>query len=86
MNLVSARCAEDFDDFNQLIHTRISWKERLAEDELCHDAADRPDIDWLSVVGRAKDELRGSVISGADVADIDLFFLQSLGRSKIANF
>jgi hypothetical protein len=35
-NLVACRSAQDFDNFYQLINTRLSGEQRLAQHEFCH--------------------------------------------------
>ena len=41
-DLLSSRCAEHFDDFNQLIDARLAREKWLSKHKLCHDASGRP--------------------------------------------
>lgn len=75
---------ENLDDLHQLIDTRLSREERLAKHQLGHHTTRRPNIDVGSVVCSAKDELRGTVVARADVADVWFTGNEDLGRSKVA--
>ena len=43
-DLVARGRAEHFDNFHELVDTRLAGEERLAEHQLCHDATSRPHI------------------------------------------
>jgi len=43
-NLVTSWGSQDFNDFDQLIDTRLSWEQRLPKHQLCHNTASRPNI------------------------------------------
>ena len=62
MNLFFCRGAEHFNDFDELIDTRLTREEWLSDEQLRDDATDRPHIDGSSIVGRSKDELWRSVV------------------------
>lgn len=42
--------AKDFLNTEELIYLRLTWKERIAVNDLAHDASDGPDVDFLAVV------------------------------------
>lgn len=43
-NLVASRSSQDLDDLDQLVNTRLTREQGLAEHELSHDTTSRPDI------------------------------------------
>lgn len=47
-DLVASWSAQNFDDLDKLVDTRLAWEKRLTEHELCHDAAGGPHI-WIRV-------------------------------------
>lgn len=79
MDLVSGWGTQYFDNFNQLVNTRITREYGLTEDELGDDTAYRPHIDSEAVVSRTEYQFRGSVVPRADVAHVGLTLLKSLG-------
>mmetsp|Transcript_18308 Transcript_18308/g.51672 ORF Transcript_18308/g.51672 Transcript_18308/m.51672 type:complete len:278 (+) Transcript_18308:235-1068(+) len=76
--------AQHLDDLHQLVHPALPAEHGAAQDELRHDATDRPDVDGRGVVGGPEDELRGPVVAAADVRYVRLPFLQLLRRPEVA--
>ena len=62
MNLLSGRCTKNLNYLYKLVDTRVSWEEGLSKKKLTYDAAQRPHIDGLAVVSRAKNEFWCSVV------------------------
>ena len=60
-----------------------TWEEGLAQKELSCDTANGPDVDGCGVVCCSENELRGTVVAGADVGNVGLPSHQHLGRPKI---
>ena len=85
-DLLSARCAQDFDDFDELVDAALSREDGLAEHQLSNDAAHGPDIDVGAIVGISEDELRGAVVARADVGNVWLALDQLLCAAKVAQF
>lgn len=83
-DLVARRSSKDFDDLDELVDTRFAWKKWLAQHELCHHAACRPDIDLGGVVCGAEDQLRSAIVSGTNVGNIRFILNQNFCASKIA--
>lgn len=54
--------AKPFNYFYKLINGVIAGENRLREEELAHDAADRPDVDLVGVFLVSKDKLWRSVV------------------------
>lgn len=79
MDLFFGWGTEDFDNLDKLVNTTLTREERLADKELCDDTADRPDIDGWCVVCGAKNQLRRSVVPRADIGNVLLALLKSLG-------
>ncbi len=84
MNLLTGGGAQNLDDFHQLVDTGLAGKQRLAQQQLCHHAAARPDVDGGSVVSGAENELRSAVVARANIADIDLALDDALGTAEVA--
>jgi hypothetical protein len=83
-DLFSCRGPEDLDDFDQLIDATLTRKERLPEHELRHDTPGGPYIDVGHIVGGPKDELRGAVVTRANIADVGLAGHEDLCWPKVA--
>lgn len=84
LDLLPCRSTQHLDDLHKLVDTRLSREKRLTQHQLSHYTTSRPDVNVGGVVGSSKDELRCSVVSGTDVADIRFTSNQDLGRSKVA--
>lgn len=50
----------------------LTWEDWLPKKQLGHHTSDRPDIDGGCVISCPKNQLRSSIESGADVADVRL--------------
>lgn len=61
LNVLTRGSTRDLDDAVKLIHRRSAGEHGLAAEELAEDAANRPQVDALGVVRRAKKNLRGAV-------------------------
>lgn len=66
LNVVCLRLAEKLDDSFNLVESRRSWEDRLADHQLTDYAPDRPHINGLRVFRRPQQDLRGSVPVGCD--------------------
>ena len=84
LDLLAGGSAEDLDDFDQLIDARFAGEQRLSQQELSQNAPGGPDIDARTIIGGSKDELRRSVVPGADVGYIGLGGDQFLGAAPVA--
>lgn len=84
LDLFSRRCTQNLDDLDKLVDTTLTGEERLPLHKLGHDTSCRPNVDVGGVVGCSEDELRSSVVSRADVADVGLSCNQDLGGTKVA--
>lgn len=66
-NLVAGWGTENLDNLHQLVDSRLAREERLSQHQLGHNTSRGPNIDLGSVVGSSEDQLRRSVVSGANV-------------------
>lgn len=71
-DLLSRRCAQHFDDFDELIDATLTGEEGLAKHELSHHTARGPDVNVCGVVCRAKNKLWGTIVARADVGHVGL--------------
>jgi len=83
LDLLARRRAEHLDDLDELVDPALTGEERLAEHELGHDAAGRPDVDRGRIVCCAKDELGRAIVARADVRDVWLARDEDLCRAKV---
>ena len=79
-------CTENFDYLDELVDTRLTWENRLAQHELSDYAADRPDIDTGGVIRIAKDKLRRTIVAGTDVTYVWLTRNELFGTTEVAQF
>ena len=85
IKLLLVRCTQDLDDLDQLVGAVLALEDRFANEHLAEDAANRPGINGRGVVRVAEDQLRGTVVAGADVRDIRVCRVQLLGTAEIAD-
>ena len=85
-NLFAGRCAQDFDNFNQLVNSAFSREDWLPEHKFGDDAPYRPHINVGAVVRVAKDQFRRPVVPRTDVTHIGFALNQLFGRPKVAEF
>ena len=83
-DLLARRRPQNFDDFDELVDTAFSREDRLPQHKLCDHAAYRPDVNVGSVVGVSEDELRGAVVSRADVGNVGFAADELLGTAEVA--
>ena len=85
MDLIFRRRAKYLDNFNELVHARLSREKRLANEQLSNDTANGPDINGRCVVSSSENELGRPVVSRADIRNVYFALDQALGRTEIAN-
>ncbi|KAF1771651.1 hypothetical protein GCK72_003478 [Caenorhabditis remanei] len=62
-------CASSYSDvlrFLDINTYKISWEDWSTEEEFCHHCSSRPDINRVRVVSGSKNELRSTIVTGAD--------------------
>eukprot|EP00754_Rhynchopus_humris_P013920 Rhum_TRINITY_DN14356_c14_g1::Rhum_TRINITY_DN14356_c14_g1_i1::g.84606::m.84606 len=84
LDLLTRGRAQHLDDLHQLVDARLSREQRLPDEQLGEDAAQRPHVDGGGVVRGTEDELRGTVIPRADVGHVGLSLHQLLGAAEVA--
>lgn len=67
-----------------MVDGSLSGEERLEQDELCEDAAERPYVDALSIVCGSEDEFRRAVVPGTQVRSVNLARTDDLGGAEVA--
>jgi hypothetical protein len=86
INVLSRWATSDFDDAVQLVHGACAGEHWLATQELTKNATDRPHVDTLGVLGRAKKNLGCTVPTSSDVVGqhrvVDQFVLQRSDRAR----
>lgn len=85
VNHFSSRCAQNFNNFDQLVHTWLSWEQGLAQQQLGHNATNRPHINRIVVLSRPKNKLWCPVVPRTDVRHIHFSLNESLGGAKVTN-
>lgn len=83
LDLFTGRCTQNLDYLHQLINATFAWEEWLSKHQFCHNATRGPYINVGRVVGSTKDEFGGSVVAGADIADIGFAGDEDLGGAKV---
>jgi hypothetical protein len=79
MNLFTSRCANNLDDFNELVNVRFTRKDGIAKKHLCKHAAKGPNINRWGIIGSSKYQLWSAIIATADVSNVWLALDQLLG-------
>lgn len=69
-DVLSWRSSQNFDDFNQLVDSRVTRENRLSKHEFSNNTSNRPHINVSRVVRVTKNKLRSSVISRANIRHI----------------
>ena len=85
-DLLAAWCAQDFDDFDELVDAALAREDGLTEHELGDDAAHGPHVDVRAVVRVAEDQLRRAIITRANVRNVGLTLNKLLCAAEVAQF
>ena len=83
-NFLLGRGAQYLDDFHQLIDTRITRKQRLAQQKLRSDTPLRPDVNGGGVVGATENKFGCTVVPTANITYVWFSLNQCFGRPEIA--
>ena len=70
VDLLLGRGAQNFDNFDQLVHATVAGEQRFAQQKLPHDAPQRPNVYSGGVLSGLEHELRGTVVARADIRNI----------------
>ena len=86
--VIGSEGAECFLNEEELIELIFSWKERVSVDEFAHDAADSPNIDFMTI-DSSNQELGWTIPSRGDIVGHFVFtfleFVES-GEAEVADF
>lgn len=87
LQLLVGGCPAQLNYALELVHVVLAGEQRAAEQQLSHDAADRPHVNRLAIVLPAQDHLRSPVPTGLDVAGLghqQVLVLLDPGKAKVA--
>lgn len=68
--ILLAGCAENTEDFEDLVNFRVAGEERLAGCHLGEDAADGPHVNTCAVLSASEKNFRGAVPESDDLLDM----------------
>ena len=86
LNLLSSWGTENFNNLNKLVDSTFTWENRLTKHELSNNASAWPDVNGGGVVWISKNQLRCSVVPGADVGHIGLSLYELFSTSEVTKF
>ncbi len=82
VNLFTRWCADNLDNFNELVNVRLTGKYGCAEQHFSKNTTKRPHVNRWRIIGGSKYQLWCTVVSAADVSNVGLAFDELLRAEK----